>query len=267
MRADPATFVSSTATLNSGAASYKVLIADGIPAFRYYLREALLRAIGETQLKIIEDDGVAGCVNIACSPFLDMAIIDFALEGNRGLQAALRIWQTNPGCKILFSCERYRETYLRHLRKVQPPGAVYGIILKTGTLDELQRAVITVMIHNQFYVDVSIKSSRLSGRSPRDQLTAAEQDVLEDLCLGLTDRAVALKRKITLRCVQNRVLNLQMKLLKGEPALLSSQAGIDIMNTRARTMFEAHRRGLVDDSSLDQMDAELRNWILQLAPS
>lgn len=93
------------------------------------------------------------------------------------------------------------------------------------------------------------------------RLTDKELEILPYLCLGLTDKAIALRQDLTLRAVQNRVMTLQMKLLQGTPAIVRLETGVDVFNTRTRSVFEALKLGVVGRSSLQLLDAELDSWI------
>jgi hypothetical protein len=51
------------------------------------------------------------------------------------------------------------------------------------------------------------------------------------------------------------------KLVKGEDAHLRESAGMEIFNPRTRVVFEALRRGLVDPDEVQQLEADLTEWI------
>ena len=78
---------------------------------------------------------------------------------------------------------------------------------------------------------------------------------------GLTDRAIALRRHISVRGVQNRTSMLLVKLLKGEEAHVRESAGMEMFNPRARLVFEGLKRGLIDPDDFLKLDDENWEWL------
>ena len=81
------------------------------------------------------------------------------------------------------------------------------------------------------------------------------------VAVGLTDRAIARRRHISVRGVQNRLSMLLQKLLQGEDAHLRETADMEIFNARTRIIFECLRRGLIDPDDLSGLDSELSEWL------
>jgi DNA-binding CsgD family transcriptional regulator len=92
-------------------------------------------------------------------------------------------------------------------------------------------------------------------------LTEVEIETLLDIVVGLTDRAIARRRHISVRGVQNRLSMLLQKLLHGEEAHLRETANMEIFNARTRIIFECLRRGLIDTNELSSLEGNLTEWL------
>ncbi len=103
-----------------------------------------------------------------------------------------------------------------------------------------------------------------SAEAPADDcLSPSEYETLCDVLLGLTDKAIARRRNLSARGVQNRVAALFCKVLRGKNAWVKESASMDVYNLRARLIFEVLRRGLIDKEKLASLDQELSNWVNQ----
>ena len=90
-------------------------------------------------------------------------------------------------------------------------------------------------------------------------LTELEKQTLDDLILGLTDKAIARKRSLTVRGVQNRLSSVATKLLGQKHGQMS--AGMEFYNLRVRIMFEALRLGLYSIEDIAELEKSLNFWL------
>jgi DNA-binding CsgD family transcriptional regulator len=119
------------------------------------------------------------------------------------------------------------------------------------------------------YVVVDPKSSnetlaqklRTRPATKNASLTDVEIETLLDIVVGLTDRAIARRRHISVRGVQNRLSMLLQKLLHGEDAHLRETANMEIFNARTRIIFECLRRGLISTEELSSLEGNLTEWL------
>ncbi|MBX3072916.1 response regulator transcription factor [Candidatus Obscuribacterales bacterium] len=95
------------------------------------------------------------------------------------------------------------------------------------------------------------------------KLTRSEYETLCDVMLGLTDKAIAKRRNLSARGVQNRLAALFSKVLRGRHSWLRESASMDVYNLRTRLIFEVLRRGLIDSEALASLDNELDNWLTE----
>jgi len=89
--------------------------------------------------------------------------------------------------------------------------------------------------------------------------TEAEYEVLVDIALGLTDRAIAQRRSLSVRSVQNRLQQLYIKLGVYQP--IGSQDDDGRFNLRARAVAVAFLRKLLNHNALERAESDLSAWL------
>lgn len=250
----------SNSASNLGTMPITVLVAEDLSGMRNHMT-GLIRQIIPDKLTVLEAANGVDCVKLALEHKPNLVIMDIAMPLMNGIKAAQKIWQEEPSIKILFWSQYHREIYIRDLAKIVPDETIHGYILKSQSDENVGNAVRCILFYNNPYIDPVVRGIKQRLNKKSESLTDVEFDTLHDMCLGLTDRAISLRRHISVRGVQNRVTMLEAKLLKGEHAILRNNCGVEFYNTRARAIFEAFRRGLLDVDKLNDMDTELRDWI------
>lgn len=237
-----------------------VLIADRLPAMREHVSRVLHAAVISGFHAIHAADGQQALAAISAeNPTL--AVIETSLPGKNGLQIAKALWQQNPNAKILFAFSSYTEVHLREMDKIVPPNGVYGIILKSIKEKELAYAVDCLLVHDNTYIDPQIRAVRNRVAGQESPLTDLELETLQDVALGLTDKAISMRRNISVRGVQSRVASLFAKILRDEDDRTRRILGVEVVNPRARLIFHAVRRGLLDLEQIETWEAELTSWL------
>jgi len=165
--------------------------------------------------------------------------------------------------KILFWSQYHREAYVRELGKIVPDEAIHGYALKSESDEKLAYAITSVLLHDNPYIDPLVRGVQARLQSKDQSLTDVEYETLLDTVLGLTDKAIAARRHISVRGVQNRLSMLLAKLVGGEDAHLRETAGMEIFNPRARVVTEALKRGLIDTDELAVLDKDLDDWLCE----
>jgi DNA-binding NarL/FixJ family response regulator len=89
-------------------------------------------------------------------------------------------------------------------------------------------------------------------------LTSAEYEALICIALGMTDHAIAKKLYLTEKAVQSRLKSLYAKL--GIPG--RSEAHDTEFNQRCRAVYVSTRRGLINQSELDDWETKLSEGAL-----
>jgi len=190
----------------------------------------------------------------------DLIVMDIMMPELNGMKAAQQIWAENPVQKILFWSQFHRETYVRELGKIVPDEAIHGYALKTESDKKLSYAITSVLLHDNPYIDPIVRGVQQSLNLPNG-INETELEVLMDLMLGLTDKAIAMRHHISVRGAQNRISALSTKLLNGVDVHLRESAGIEIYNPRVRIILEAFRRGVIDVEDIDRHDRDLDSWL------
>lgn len=237
-----------------------ILIAEDLTGMRNYAAE-LLRKIFPANAEVFEAVNGQDAVSLAFEHAPDLIIMDIAMPLTNGIKAAQQIWSKMPTTKILFWSQYHREIYVRDLARILPDEAIHGYILKSESDDKFEYAVNCIMKHNNPYIDPVVRNIKSRLTKKDESLSDIEYETLVDICLGLTDKAIARRRHVSVRGVQNRVSILEAKLLKGQNVIARENSGLEVYNTRARAIFEAMRRGLIDHDMLEEMDQEMREWM------
>jgi DNA-binding NarL/FixJ family response regulator len=238
----------------------KLLVVDDLPALRQHV-------IGLIKDKVVKDLEVQEAPNGAEGLKLfktfkpDMIVMDIVMPEMSGIKAAQQIWAENPQTKILFWSQFHREAYVRELGKIVPDEAIHGYALKSENDEKLAYALTSIMLHDNPYIDPVVRGVQTRLQSKDNSLSDVEFETLLDIALGLTDKAIASRRHISVRGVQNRLSMLSTKLFKGEDLYLKESAGMEVYNPRTRIVLEGLKRGLIDTDKIPELDTELDEWI------
>ncbi len=237
----------------------KVLVVEDVPALRAHAIEVVKRLFPKAEIS--EATNGAQGLELAQTNTPDFIIMDVSMPEMSGIKAAQKIWQSFPQRKILFWSQYHREAYVRELGKIVPDEAIHGYLLKSEGDDKLEEAINSVFNEENPYIDPVVRGVQARLKCKDNSLTDVEFETLVDIATGLTDKAIAARRHISVRGVQNRLSMLLDKLVKGEDAHLRESAGMEIFNPRTRVVFEALRRGLVDPDEVQQLESDLTEWI------
>jgi DNA-binding NarL/FixJ family response regulator len=191
----------------------------------------------------------------------DLTIMDISMPEMNGIKAAQQIWLERPTAKILFWSQYHREAYVRELGKAVPDEAIHGYVLKSETEDKFAEAIGEVLLHDNPYIDPVVRGVQARLHSKDESLSDIEYETLLDIAVGLTDKAIAQRRHISVRGVQNRLSILIDKLVKGTSTYLKETSGMEVFNPRVRVVFEALKRGLLDPDEVAQLEKEAMDWL------
>jgi DNA-binding NarL/FixJ family response regulator len=237
----------------------RVLIIEDVAALRQHAARIVSSVVADVEISQA-DNGQEG-LKIARTLNPDMIIMDISMPELNGIKAAQQIWAQTPSRKILFWSQYSREAYVRELGKIVPDEAIHGYALKSETDDKFSYAIRSVLLHDNPYIDPVVRGVQARMHSRDGSLTDVEYETLLDIATGLTDKAIALRRHISVRGVQNRLSMLMDKLIKGTDAHLRETAGMEIFNARTRIVFEALKRGLLDPDAVATLENEVTEWI------
>lgn len=243
----------------------KVLIIEEIPILREFATSLVSEIrIGAESLVVLyaTDDREAYDLFLSESP--NVVIFDASTARSGGMSFAQKLWRLNTRTKIIIWVSTHREAFLSELARVTPVEAVYGYVLKTEGEEKLKYALAAVCHYNNRYVDPQARKAGTRQFASNDVLTDAEFETLTDIMLGLTDRAVAQRRGLTVRGVQNRLATLALKILRQDHWRLRQPQGMEIFNPRTRLVLEALKRGYLTTDQLANSEREFHEWLSQV---
>jgi len=186
-------------------------------------------------------------------------IMDLQMSPRNGIEAARTIWKERPDTNILFWSNYSDEAYVRGVSRIVPDGAAYGYVLKSASDDRLKLALRSIFIESQCVIDREVRGMQQKSLGYGSGFTDSEYEVLIDIALGLTDRAIAQRRNLSLRSVQNRLQQLYEKLDVYQTAGEDGEEGRFNLRTRAITI--AILRKLLNHNALEKAEAELAQWL------
>ncbi len=232
----------------------KVLIVEDDPLHRSYLHEAVRAALPECDDVLEADNGSAGEVH-ARKAQSEHVVMDLQMNERNGIEAARTIWRERPDTKILFWSNYSDEAYVRGVARIVPEGATYGYVLKSASDDRLRLALRSVFIESQCVIDREVRGIQQKSLGNAHGLSDAEYEILVDVALGLTDKAIAQRKRLSLRSVQNRLQQLYEKLDVYQP---NGQAGEGWYNLRTRAVAVALSRRVLNSSALERAERDLQ---------
>jgi len=232
----------------------QLIVADDNPRDRSFLLEVLAR-----YAPIIASNGreaLDACANEP-EPWI---VTDIQMPNLNGIELARHIWARQPAARFLFCSQHSDETYVRTLTKIVPAETVYGYVLKSNPADIVARAAQAVFDEEQCWIDPQVRRVQARTQQWHDALSDAEYEVLIDIALGLTDNAIAERRYLSRRGVQNRLQSLYAKL--GANEVPAAKSGVsEVLNIRARTVAIALQRGLINAFELAREEQLLAAWL------
>jgi DNA-binding NarL/FixJ family response regulator len=233
----------------------KVLIVEDDPLHRAYLHDSVCSALPECDAVLEARDGDEGQTLAREQPQAHI-VMDLQMQPRTGIDAARTIWRERPQTRILFWSNYADEAYVRGVSRIVPPGAAYGYVLKSASDERLRLALRSIFVENQCVIDGAVRGTQQKSLTPSDGITETEYEILVDIALGLTDKAIAERRGISLRSVQNRLQAIYDK--------LDVHAGDDEagqFNLRGRAVANAMLRKLLNSGALERAETDLREWL------
>lgn len=233
----------------------KVLIVEDDPLHRAYLHDSVCSALPECDGVLEARDGDEGQVLAREQPQAHI-VMDLQMQPSTGIDAARTIWRERPQTRILFWSNYGDEAYVRGVSRIVPPGAAYGYVLKSASDERLRLALRSIFVENQCVIDGVVRGTQQKSLAPSDGITETEYEILVDIALGLTDKAIAERRGISLRSVQNRLQAIYDKL-----GVHASDDEAGQFNLRGRAVANAMLRKLLNSGALERAETDLREWL------
>lgn len=240
-----------------------ILIAEDDPFHRSFLVETVREALPVCE-NLFEVEGGQEAIDIAINNKIDGVVIDLQMPEVSGITAASKIWEKHPEMRILFWSNYSDEAYVRGISRIVPKRAVYGYLLKTASANRLSLAVMGIFLEDQCIIDREVRGVQQRALDIHEGLSNTEFEVLMDIALGMTDKAIAARRGVSTRSVQSRLKQLYEKL--GHDQIINNDDG-PVFNSRTRAVAVALSRGLLNLEGLSLAEDQLNEWLrLDQAP-
>lgn len=198
-----------------------VLIADDHRMLRQGLRSLLEK---EPDLRIVaEADNGRDAVASAEAAGIDIAIMDIAMPGLNGIEAARKLLAINPALKIIGLSMHTDRRFVSEMLKA---GAV-GFVSKDSAFEELVTAIRTVLAGKVYLspaaagvvVDDYLRRNSPSGAgiaggetSAFSSLTAREREVLQLMAEGRNTKQIAMDLHVSIKTVETHRRQIMEKL-------------------------------------------------------
>ena len=146
----------------------------------------------------------------------DVLLMDISMPGLSGVQATELLRRDCPVIKILVLTAYKDKGYLDRLLKV----GASGFILKLSAAEDLIDAI-RVVAEGRTYLDPQmidriaegyVRSKILKGEVRQRELTAREEEVLQLIAQGYSNKEISTKLKIAVKTVESHKANLMQKL-------------------------------------------------------
>jgi DNA-binding NarL/FixJ family response regulator len=235
-----------------------VLITEDDALHRAFLKTAVENVLPECEQILEAEDGEIA-IQAAAENDIYGIIMDLQMPRASGVDAAKAIWHKNPDMRILFWSNYADEAYVRGVSRIVPAGAVYGYLLKSASEERLELAVRGVFLQDQCIIDREVRGIQQRSADTLQGLTDSEFEVLTDIALGMTDKAIAARRKISTRSVQSRLKHLYEKLCI-DASDVNPEFG-PVFNSRTRAIAIAFSRGLLNVEGLAASQKLMDDWM------
>ncbi len=145
----------------------------------------------------------------------DIAVLDIAMKGMNGLEAARRFRQQQPKMKMLMLSMYGSEEYVMQALNA----GANGYLLKDSASSELERAIRQVML-GESYLDSHISRESVSQYMKRaaedgttiDQLTPRQRQILQMIAEGCNTKQIAYQLNISAKTVETHRAQLMERL-------------------------------------------------------
>ncbi|TNE72997.1 response regulator transcription factor [bacterium] len=235
-----------------------VLILDDDSLHRHYMCDLIKQHTGDDAHVWEAGNAQEAMKHLSTQP-IDLCIFDLQLPDKSGIDVAKEVWDKDQSMRILFWSQHSDELYVRKLFSIVPEKAVYGFLIKTALEDQILNAIQYILDYDQCWIDPKIRKVKNTTFDKNTGLTDVEYETLVDLALGLSDNAIAQRRFITKRGVQNRLASLYSKLGVTDEQYVSDKWG-NLFSPRTRAVTLSVIRGLINQQALDQENQYLQQW-------
>jgi two-component system response regulator NreC len=169
------------------------------------VRAGVARLLADEGLEVVGEASTAGDAAHETRRLRpDVVVLDIGLPGRSGLDVVGEIRETGARVVILSMQDEPAYAQVAFERGAQ------GYVLKDAAGDELVQAIHTVL-DDRLYVHPAL-AAKLVTRTPDDDLTVRERDILRLIALGYTNQEIAGQLFLSVRTVESHRRNILTKL-------------------------------------------------------
>ncbi len=199
-----------------------IMLVDDHPLVRDGLR-ARLEAVPHFRV-VAEADSGSEALGLADVGGIDLVLMDITMRDGSGIDATARLSAHHPGIAVLMLSMHDK---LEYVTQAMQAGA-RGYVLKDAPGKDIVLAIDTVMAGGIYYsAALARQLARPAGQS-RDnplaqdsQLTTREQEVLQHIANGESNKQIARELDLSVRTVETHRLNIKRKLgIEGQAELI-----------------------------------------------
>ncbi len=190
--------------MNSSPDPIRIILADDHPIVRAGIR-AELEKLPNVQIVGEADDGREAFEMVAASQ-PTLVFMDISMKGLNGLEATARITKEFPGVRVIILSMHQNEEYFWQALKA----GASGYLLKKAATSELAEAIRRVA-DGEIYLTREI-SNRLvkklpaqqiaHQKSPLEDLTSRQREILQLIAEGQTTKAIALILNVSPKTIE-----------------------------------------------------------------
>lgn len=180
----------------------RILLVDDHALVRAGMR-SLLREIEGVEVVAEASDG-AEALRLAARENPDVVLLDIAMKGMNGLDAAARLREQQPGAKVIVLSMHTSEEYVLLALRA---GAA-GYLIKDSATSELELALRAVA-RGETYLSPAISRQVVEGYVQRvgaaaapDPLTPRQREVLKRIAEGRSTKEIAYDLKLSVKTVE-----------------------------------------------------------------
>jgi DNA-binding NarL/FixJ family response regulator len=191
-----------------------ILLVDDHPLVRDGLR-ARLEAVPHLRV-VAEADGGDDALRQAGQCAVDLVLMDINMRGASGIDATAQFRAQFPEIAVLILSMHDK---LEYVSQAMQAGA-RGYVLKDAPGKDIVLAIETVM-GGGIYYSAALAKQLARPLVQDNQLTVREQEVLQQLAKGLSNKHIARTLELSVRTVETHRLNIKRKLgIEGQAELI-----------------------------------------------
>jgi DNA-binding NarL/FixJ family response regulator len=191
----------------------RVILADDHTLVRAGLRK-LLESVPQVDVVGEAQDGLE-LLELAAKLKPDLVVLDIAMPGLNGLEAAARLQRSAPATRVLVLSMHQSEEYVRQALR----SGASGYLLKDAAPLELEMALAAVM-RGETYLSPAVSKGVVSDYvkrlrdedNPGAQLTSRQREVLQLIAEGQSTKEIARRLDLSVKTVETHRTQLMKQL-------------------------------------------------------